>query len=255
VGAVVQGLWIGSTLSRLEELSIHSFLAHGHAYHLYAYEPIDNVPDGARLMDAAAVLPASMVFQYRSYPSYAGFANFFRYRLLMETGGWWADTDVVCLRPLAFDDPFVFASERLPRGGSTPTAWLIKAPAGSAAMADAWDHCRRKDPDRLVWGEVGARLLTEVIDRHGLAPFVRDWTTFAPLPFDEWENVLRPVESGGIDSLPADAFTIHLWNEMWRRAGRDKDAEYTAGCLYQRLQDRYRSVAGDCGRKHEGNLS
>lgn len=34
---VIQGLWVGGSLSRLEKLSIQSFLAYGHEYHLYAY--------------------------------------------------------------------------------------------------------------------------------------------------------------------------------------------------------------------------
>jgi Glycosyltransferase sugar-binding region containing DXD motif len=247
VAQVVQGLWIGPTLSCLERLSIHSFLAHGHEYHLYSYDRIGNVPDGVRLMHADSVLPRSMIFQYRSYPSYAGFANFFRYRLLMEKGGWWADTDVVCLRPLDFPDEFVFASERLPRGGETPTACLIRAPAGAEAMVYAWEQCQGKDPDRLEWGEVGARLLNETITRHGLTRFVRDWNTFAPFAFDEWECVLRPAGPDGIESLPPDAFTVHLWNEMWRRAGRDKDADYPSDCLYERLKNQYLSsvVEGD----------
>jgi hypothetical protein len=30
-----------------------------------------------------------------------------------------------------------------------------------------------------------------------------------------------------------------VWNELWRREGRDKDAPYPRGCLYEDLKKRY----------------
>ena len=85
----------------MEQLSIASFLQNGHEYHLYVYDAVRNVPARAVIKDANEVLPASRIFQYKDQASYAGFANFFRYKLLLEHGGWWVDTDVICLK--AFD--------------------------------------------------------------------------------------------------------------------------------------------------------
>ena len=68
------------------EKEVVSFLAHGHDFHLYTYAPIDNVPEGVVMQDANDILPASMIFQYRDHSSYAGFANFFRYKLLLDRG-------------------------------------------------------------------------------------------------------------------------------------------------------------------------
>src|SRR5437016_4032991 len=99
---IIQGLWIGSELSVMERMSIISFLRNGHEYHLYTYNDLPNVPDRVVVKDANRILPASAIFKYKERPSYAGFANYFRYRLLLEHGGWWADLDVVCLRPFDF---------------------------------------------------------------------------------------------------------------------------------------------------------
>ncbi len=87
---IIQSLWIGPTLSVMERLCMRSFLAHGHDFHLYTYAPIDNVPEGVVVQDGNDILPESMIFQYRDHSSYAGFANFFRYKLLLErgAGGW-----------------------------------------------------------------------------------------------------------------------------------------------------------------------
>ena len=102
---VVQGLWIGSNLELMEQLSIKSFLANGHHYHLYVYEPVKNVPKGVMVQDANAVIPSREIFAYANGPgrgSVSAFSNIFRYQLLYEKGGWWADLDVVCLRPFDF---------------------------------------------------------------------------------------------------------------------------------------------------------
>ena len=85
---IIQGLWIGPELSVMEQLSIASFLRNGHEYHLYVYDELSNVPRGTVIKDASEVLPPSQIFQYKQNQSYAGFANFFRYKLLLERGGW-----------------------------------------------------------------------------------------------------------------------------------------------------------------------
>ena len=232
---LVQSLWIGGELSVLERLSIRSFLANGYAYDLYSYGRPSNLPVGAALRDASAILPESSVFQYRSHASYAGFANWFRYELLLQRGGWWVDTDVVCLRPLCFPGEYVFASE--PEGvGLTVTNAVIKVPAGSAIMRYAAEVCAAKDPTALVWGETGSRLLAEAVGKFNLDSYIAEPAVFCPLPFREWQKVLDP---GHQFELPTECHTIHLWNEMWRRSGRDKNAVYPADCFYENLKRRF----------------
>ena len=73
----------------MEQLSISSFLHNGHDYHLYVYDDLKYIPAGTVVMDASEILPSSRIFQYKQRPSYAGFSNFFRYKLLLngEAGG------------------------------------------------------------------------------------------------------------------------------------------------------------------------
>ena len=42
---IIQGLWIGSRLSRFEYNSIKSYLVAGYEYHLYTYDKVDNIPE------------------------------------------------------------------------------------------------------------------------------------------------------------------------------------------------------------------
>jgi Glycosyltransferase sugar-binding region containing DXD motif/Alpha 1,4-glycosyltransferase conserved region len=229
----IQSLWIGRKLSAMERLSISSFLANGHEYHLYVYGEMVNAPPGTVLKVADDILPESMIFQYKKHPSYAGFSNFFRYKLLLQKGGWWVDTDVVCLKPFDFEDPYVFASERVD-GRTVPTTAVIKVPPGSEIMAFNWHLCRAcPDPSDVVWGEHGPKLMAKAISKFGLQAFLKEADTFCPLAYNEWENLLLP---GDLDAFSENSYGVHLWNEMWRRGGRDKDASYGPGCLYERLK-------------------
>ena len=58
-------LMVRATLPDVQTLSIRSFLAHGHQYHLYAYEEVEGVPDGTILCDASQILPRDSIFCYQ----------------------------------------------------------------------------------------------------------------------------------------------------------------------------------------------
>src|ERR1044071_5971092 len=232
---IVQGLWVGAELSVMEKMSIASFLMNGHEYHLYTYEDVKNIPAGTVVKDASEVLPSSMIFQYRDFKSYAGFSNFFRYKLLLERGGWWADTDMICLRPFDFAAAHVFSSE-MSEGQELITSGIIKTPPDSPAMAYAWQTCREKNIENLVWGETGPRLINDAVRRCSLENFVQPSEVFCPIGYSEWDRVLEPTQVWSFDKT---THALHLWNEMWRRAGADKNQKYPPQCLYEELKRKY----------------
>ena len=202
---------------------------------LYVYDEVAGVPGDARILDAAEILPASRIFRYREGGSYSGFANFFRYKLLLERGGWWVDTDVICVKPFELDDELVFASERA--GGEVAvTSSVIRAPATSAVMAYCWDACRGSEPRDLVWGETGPALLGRAVRESSLQSHVRAPEVFCPLRYDQWHRFLEPDHGS---ALAEETHAVHLWHERWRAAAVDKNADYPAGCLYEVLKDRY----------------
>lgn len=229
--AVMQGLWLGSKLTVMEQLSIASFVAHGHAYHLYAYEDLANVPAGAVLTDASRVLPREWMFR-DSRGTVSGFSNFFRYKLLLEKGGWWVDADVVCLRPFDFEREYVFLTEPDSRIGSA----VIHVPKGTELMARCWGTCERLDRSAIEWGATGPLLLGELIQELQLTQHAAEPTVFCPIDWRDWSRVLEPGVRWQFDPV---TYAVHLWNEMWRLEETSKEATYPADCLYETLKRRY----------------
>ena len=234
---IIQGLWVGNELSVMEQLSIASFLRNGHEYHLYVYEDVKNVPSGATIRDGNEILPAAKIFQYKEQASYAGFSNFFRYKLVLECGGWWVDTDTICLRPFEFEEEYVFSSE-FAMAQEFINSGIFKAPAGSEVMSYAWRVCEAKDPERIVWGETGPRLMTAAVREFSLERYVQSPEVFCPIGYADWHRVLEPEADL---NLTGRSYAIHLWNERWRTAGQDKNEVYSEDCFYEVLKSRYLS--------------
>jgi hypothetical protein len=114
-----QSFWHGEALSPYELFCLKSFIACGYAVDLYTYDVNLVVPAGVRVCDAAELASRDEVFVYQSEGlgkgSPSAFSNYFRYKLLAEKGGWWIDTDVVCLtdRIPVVDEFFCSTGQRL----------------------------------------------------------------------------------------------------------------------------------------------
>jgi hypothetical protein len=225
----------------MERLCIESFLQHGHEFHLYVYEKVDGVPPNVKLVDANEIVPSSRIFFYSENNSCAGFANMFRYKLLLERGGWWVDTDTVCLKSFNFSEPYVFSSENSAAESDTESGYcvnngIMRTPSHTELMQYCWEHCDRADSRTLKWGDTGPKLIARAIDNFSLARYVQPPAVFCPIPFDQWNRLLTP----GLEwNFGNDTQAVHLWNEMWRRNNCSKDANYDPGCLYERLKSRY----------------
>lgn len=241
----IQMFWGGGELSRLERLSMASFIANGHPVRLFHYESLGAVPDGVELCDAATIVPESDFFRSRNgigYGSVAPFSNRFRYKLLAERGGVWSDTDVVALKPLAFLDSAdcFFASEfGMPQAESgvlstVVASCLFKVPPRSAVMDECLTRSMTIDPHRAEWGATGVQALRDTVAKLGLTQHVMRPQVICPVPFWDIAKLLS-----GMHTVPAEAHAIHFYSEMFRRNFFDKNANYEPLCVFERLKAHY----------------
>jgi len=238
VSNIIQSMWFGNNLSTMERLSISSYIANGHEYHLYVYDDVEYIPSGVILKDGNEIIDKEHIFSYKTGEgrgSFSAFSNYFRYKLLYDKGGWWTDTDMVCLKHYDFEDEHIFSSEPY-LGEDYITSGLIKAPKGSDIMKHCWDICQSKDPDSVVWGEIGPRLVRSSVEKFGYEKYVKKYKTFCPIGFEKWMVVLNPNLDLEFDE---EVYAIHLWNEMWRRHSMSKNNDYNPNCLYEKLKRKF----------------
>lgn len=235
---IVQGLWIGERLSPMERLSIRSFLANGCEFHLYSYTPLHGVPRGARVLDAAQILPPEKIFRYRDHDSVAGFSNWFRYQVLLERGGAWADLDMVCLRAPP-EQPDILVSEDHFDGTAHRTCSFMAAPPGSELVRRAAAECAAADPLRLQWGDTGPWLIDRLSRELGQTPLPP--SAFCPLPYMRWRDAISadPEVQLQVRALLDGAFAVHLWHDHWRRSAVNPLTPQHPGSLWEQLRARY----------------
>jgi hypothetical protein len=236
-----QSLWVGGALSPLEIACIRSFLARGHAFRLYCYDDVANAPAGCERADARDIVAASEVFAYghgREQGSYAGFADLFRYKLLLDRGGWWVDTDVVCLATDVPEPRIGLAPEQPGRINGA----IMRFPAGHPAMQAAG-----KD---IGWCDTGPVCVTAIVERFALAPLLAAQHAYYPLHWSEYTALILPERRAFVRERLSGATFLHLWNEMFRRAGYDKSVRPPAGSF---LCDLYAEsgVPGDFAFEYE----
>jgi glycosyltransferase involved in cell wall biosynthesis len=212
---IVHGLWIGPTLSKMELLTIKSFLRHGHEFHLWVYDKIQTpLPPDVILEDANKIIPRNRIIKKADTDPECGvgkdsvsspFSDLFRYKLLYEKGGYWVDMDVTCLRPFNFPAPYVFRPHRVGVVGN-----IIKCPRRSRLMKAVHAQVEREANEHSEW-LMPNRVLSKMIRQLGLSRYIQAgvWNE------DSWGGQVRPYALGD-DPIPSGWMAIHWINEFWR---------------------------------------
>jgi hypothetical protein len=234
---IIQGMWIGEELSPLETMSIASFLKFGYEYHLYVYDHVRGVPEGVVLHDAHEILPREYLESFTLRDRVGGrsrFSHWFRYELLWNRGGWWADCDVVCLKRLEFDSPAVIASFRVKRKRVFATPMVMKLPPRHPVLNICRRVCETIPRQEREKGASGPALFDRIVRDYGFLPLVRPFEEFAPL--DHWD-FYRLVDEPGY-APPESAFAVHCWNSLWREYQLNKYAAHGLHSAFERLKKR-----------------
>lgn len=232
---MIQFLWVRGELSKLERLCLKSFVYYNHKTILYSYDNID-VPEGVILKDARDILPESEIFVAEG--SLGAFSDYFRFKMLLDNGGYWADTDMLCVKKFDFEEPYLFATELvLKNKGQTITSGLIKCPPNSEIMKSCYDFVSTiTKKTNIKWGDIGPSLLGNKVAEFGLEKYITSYQTFCPIHFSNYRHFVDPRHDFVCGE---ETYCVHLWNEMWRRNSQDKNATYHIDCFYERMKEKY----------------
>lgn len=235
-------LWIGGSLSWMEQLCLKSFVDRGQQITLFSYEPISNVPAGVIRRDGREVLDTDNFLKYEKKDSFALFADLFRLHMIAKNPGMiWVDTDVYCLRPMTYDSDHVMGFELageqrvnnavlgLPSDGPMLHAMLdytadhfaippfvkkkLQTEYRAAAKAGAPVHVSQQP-----WGVWGPMMVTHFAHELDLAGTAQPLDAFYPITFPDRIKFLRPAHvAEGLITPRTTA--LHLWASNKRELG------------------------------------
>ncbi len=232
-----QSFWHGGQLSPYERFCLRSFVDCGHDFDLYTYDLTLAVPAGVQVRDASELIHENEVFCYQEgfgKGSPSAFSNLFRYKLLAEKGGWWVDTDVVCLRK---DIPIVsefFALQQVDRANTAIMYFNPGDPVMLQCLATATKAGRT-----IKWGETGPRLLTQVLKDQGYFSRALAASICYPIHYRRAAHLLLPAATATLAPLIEPSLFLHLWNEALVFSGIQKTYLPPRGSLLRALVDKH----------------
>jgi hypothetical protein len=253
---IIRGVWFAAAVGPMQQLCMKSYMDNGHEFHLYTAGPCAGVPEGVIVEDANAFMSQSERTRFR-HNSQA--ADLCRVLIIQKEGGWYVDLDTVCLRPFAFQEPYVFVSEDVARFGKgqkqlscpvtpcseVPTGYIsnstFKAPAGAPFLQNMVDFIRRADtmhPAR--WESFGPDLFIREVANTPLRSYVK-----APIVFDAAnpDELYHLISGDAKYDVSEKSYAMHFRTSWWYLDGAPSlEVSHHPSSFYEHLK-RVHSVA------------
>ena len=166
--------------------------------------------------------------------------------MLFKKGGYWADTDLICVKKINLSGPYVFSSEPDKNyEKSRINAGLIKLPKNSE-VANEGIEIIKKCKNSIVSGQIkwssGPETVKKLVEKYNLEKYVLNWEGISSCYWEDYESIINvkckrnKLIINCMRDIPDTMYAIHLWNEVWRRNKLNKDGKYPDDCLYEELK-------------------
>jgi hypothetical protein len=183
------------------------------------------------------------------------FSDYFRYCLLRSKGGWWADLDVVAIKPWTGFPSVVVASTYEKSYGQIANGFVMRFPPKHGIIERCLEAIPAERLGELSGADTGPLLLHRILGKDGVAEYAQRPEVFSPVPWNaNWQLLRTRRERWSLSELKQRLrrphfsmnFTrrtvaVHLWNDMWRSNDFDKNAKQDPSCLYEKLQRQFNS--------------
>ncbi|MGC8774372.1 MAG: glycosyltransferase [Chlorobaculum sp.] len=213
--------WHGQ-LSLYEYACIASFVKHNFTVQVFTFDDTMQIPAGATLRHAGDILSEKQLFSYTQSGqkgSLAAFSDAFRLHLLKKEGGWWFDTDVLCLK-----DADVFRETVRSKPKPLSMGWQNSKYINGGILyaedepfVDALLLHLEKAGKVFVWGEIGPKLITSVIKEFGYEDCADPVERYYPVDGTDLVRMFDPGDREWCDGKVSESLGVHLWNEVIRR--------------------------------------
>lgn len=214
--------WSGK-ISLREYVCINSFLVKSHNFCVYSYEELKNLPKGVKLKDAAEIVSKEeyLLYKERLPNLWATFSDKFRYNLLYKKGGWWVDTDIICLKKefdIKSEDTFICYQDNKELNNA-----VLKFPKGDAIMKFCvehikdWEIANNFEYKKLSWGEFGPPLVSKAVKSINRIDEAYSYKYAYPIQMKNTLDIFRKDKNKLTLNNLSDSYFSHLWNEILKR--------------------------------------
>ena len=226
---VFSTFWSGK-ISLREYVCINSFLDKSHKYNVYSYEKLEGLPKGVKLKDATEIVSKEEYLLYKEkLPNrWDLFSDKFRYILLYEKGGWWVDTDIICLKKeidVKSEDTFMCFYDNKQNINNA----CLKFPKGDPVMhycvkyIKDWEITNNFEYKKLDWGMFAPPLITEAVKNLNRLDEVYLYEYAYPIEMQYSRDIFKKNKYRFVSDKLKNSYFSHLWNEILSREGIPKN--------------------------------
>ncbi|MES2943620.1 MAG: glycosyltransferase [Pseudomonadota bacterium] len=219
-----QLFWHGRPLPLLQWACLKSFVDMGHKVNLYAYDEIE-VPRGVECLSADSIVPRSEIFYFdnnnNNIPTdISPFSDFFRFRLLLEKGGWYIDTDVICNTQRFPEGDFAWAQELPEMAPQKVGTSQIKFPPADPIVRRLYEECNSLKETFTIREQLGPHLISRVLADYALpSSHFGSADSFYPLRWIETYKLWLPSYRDEVVESCKGALFINCYNSLFSYMG------------------------------------
>ena len=217
-------LWVGGQLTKVQEVSLASFIYYGHSLTLFVYDDAIIVPHGVAKADARVILPETSLFLVEG--SYSAFSDVFRYNMIDKTSLAWVDADTICLsNDWNFSDE-IFAGKEYSVDGSDElvVGGVLSLKPDSEILNYMISRSTNTDKTTMQWADIGPKLVTEAFNKFSYLHYAYPPNVFCGIKFTDWYDLWDPSKLRDILNLYNTSKSISVYNQMLTRNGIDKNS-------------------------------
>jgi hypothetical protein len=145
--------------------------------------------------------------------------------MLLEQGGWWIDTDVLC-RTADIPACDYYWAEQEP--GQVNGA-VIRFPPSDALCRRLLQEGERRADRLSFWGQLGPALLTEVLPEAPPAGHAGSTNDVYPIHWLQTHFFWLPEFASVVESRTRQSTFVHLWHSLFGKMGIDVHARPPEG--------------------------
>jgi hypothetical protein len=213
--------------------------------HLYHYGEVQNVPDGVVMKDAREIMPLNEELNNKCF---AQFSDIFRYKLIYDKGGWWVDSDVLCLRPNPYEEREIMWGRE-----GNDNRWVSNATMyarkSSKYMLDLYEGAIEVlKGGKFCYCDMGPILLEKYVKNNKLEHTLMPREAFSPISGGVgWWIFSRGQVSAKIEEWTQKSFVMHIWRATCRLAGIDFNQTYNKRSTYEKYKKKYGISGSNAG--------
>jgi hypothetical protein len=236
--------WHGE-LSKFEYGCILSFVKAGFDVNVWSYTNIK--VEGVTSRNAAELLDESLLYKIfhhfnertSEHSSLAAFSDLFRFKVLSAYGGWWFDTDCICIRSsdqfklLRGDKNLIVGLEDKNRLAVNSVIYSNKEIA-SKLFKKAESLVIDKNYALSYWGEIGPVFISQFALDENLFDSMLPTHNFFQIANDQHRVFIENDINYAMQILK-HSYVTHVWTSRWKEFGINKNNLPTNSVVYYLL--------------------